>query len=232
MTLPILISVPHAGLQVPPEAEPYCCLSESEIVADGDEGAAEIYDLADHVERFVTTDIARAIVDLNRAEDDRRPDGVVKTHTCWNVPVFAEPLPEHVATELLETYYRPYHQRLDDPSIDDIKLCVDCHTMAAVGPPIGPDTGRERPAVCLGDANGTSLPEGWIDVLELSFHREFPNLDVTVNKPFSGGYITRRHSRKRPWLQIELSRAACLPNEAKRKRVLRALERSCSELSF
>jgi N-formylglutamate amidohydrolase len=46
-------------------------------VADGDEGAAEIYDLKDHAAEFVTTDIARAIVDLNRAEDDRRPDGVV-----------------------------------------------------------------------------------------------------------------------------------------------------------
>ena len=45
MTLPILMSVPHAGLRVPPEAEPYCRLSTSDLLADSDEGAAEIYDL-------------------------------------------------------------------------------------------------------------------------------------------------------------------------------------------
>ena len=40
MRLPILLSVPHAGLRVPAEAEPYCCLARDEIIADGDEGAA------------------------------------------------------------------------------------------------------------------------------------------------------------------------------------------------
>ncbi len=33
----------------------------------------------------------RAVVDLNRAPDDtapENPDGVVKSHTCWNVPVY------------------------------------------------------------------------------------------------------------------------------------------------
>ena len=100
MKLPILMSVPHAGLQVPPEAAPCCCLTESEIIADGDDGAAEIYDLADHVAEYVTTGIARAIVDQNRAVDDRRADGVVKTHTCWNVPVYREPLPAAVQSRI------------------------------------------------------------------------------------------------------------------------------------
>jgi formiminoglutamase len=230
MKLPILMSVPHAGLRVPPEAEPYCCLRESDIIADGDEGAAESYDLADHVTEFVTTDIARAIVDQNRAEDDRRADGVVKTHTCWNVPVYREELPTDVIAQLLDRYYHPYHHRLSHPMNSDIKLCVDCHTMAAVGPAIGPDTGEERPAVCLGDANGASLPAGWIDVLTKSFRDAFFNLDVTVNKPFSGGYVTRCHGQERPWLQIELSRAPFLPNDAKRERVLRALEQFCDKM--
>ncbi|MBL7144710.1 MAG: hypothetical protein ISS76_10795 [Phycisphaerae bacterium] len=33
---------------------------------------------------YITTDIARAIVDMNRAEHDRGQDGIVKTHTCYN----------------------------------------------------------------------------------------------------------------------------------------------------
>ncbi len=230
MTLPILISVPHAGLQVPPEAAPYCCLTQSEIIADGDEGAAEIYDLVDHVAEYVTTGIARAIVDQNRAVDDRRADGVVKTHTCWNVSVYREPLPAAVIAQLLDEYYHPYHHRLSNPLTTDIRLCVDCHTMAAFGPPIGPDIGQERPAVCLGDAAGTSLPAGWIDVLEQSFRESFDEFDVTVNNPFSGGYVTRTHGRERPWLQIELSRAPFLPNKDKRDRVLHALRQFCEQM--
>jgi N-formylglutamate amidohydrolase len=40
MTLPLLISVPHAGLRVPREVEKQCILSEEEIIRDGDEGPA------------------------------------------------------------------------------------------------------------------------------------------------------------------------------------------------
>ena len=107
MTLPLLISVPHAGLRVPPEARPYCSLTPEEIARDGDEGAAEIYTIENEVECYVTTDVARAIVDLNRAEDDRRKDGVVKTHTCWEVPVYEPFPPEEVVRTLLAQYYRP-----------------------------------------------------------------------------------------------------------------------------
>ena len=92
MKLPLLLSLPHAGLRVPDEVAHLCTLTEREIAEDGDEGAAAIYDLAGDVDAFVTTDVARAIVDLNRAVDDRRRDGVVKTHTCWDVPIYREPL--------------------------------------------------------------------------------------------------------------------------------------------
>ena len=40
MTLPLLLSVPHAGLTVPSQVENLCLLTKKEIVEDGDEGAA------------------------------------------------------------------------------------------------------------------------------------------------------------------------------------------------
>jgi len=49
----------------------------------------------------VTTDVARAIVDLNRAEDDRR---TVKTQTYWGVPVYRKFPPDQVAGQLLDRY--------------------------------------------------------------------------------------------------------------------------------
>lgn len=136
MSLPILVSVPHAGLRVPPEVAAACLLSPEQVAEDGDEHAADIYDFAAEVRHYVTTDVARAVVDLNRAEDDRRPDGVVKTHTCFNVPVWRQPPGEPIVEALLATYYRPYHGRLSALGGQGARLAVDCHTMLAVGPPM------------------------------------------------------------------------------------------------
>lgn len=219
--VPILLSVPHAGERVPPEAQPYCRLSREEILEDGDEGAAEIYAVESEVQYFVTTDVARAIVDLNRAPDDRRPDGVVKTHTCWGVPIYDPFPPEDVITTLLQRYYHPYHRRLSELAGTGAWLGVDGHTMAATGPPVGPDAGKERPWVCLSNGEGT-CPEAWIQELAEAF-RSLLSGPVTINDPFRGGYITRSHAREMPWIQVEFSRAPFASNVEKRALFVEAL---------
>ncbi len=184
--LPLLISVPHAGLSVPSELERLNLLLPREIAEDGDEGAREIYQvLKSEVTHFLSSDIARAFVDLNRAEDDIRKDGVVKTHTCWDVPIYGEPLGPDVVETLLRRYHRPYHQRLSELAGQQVILGVDCHTMAAFGPPVGPDPGSERPQVCLGNADGT-CPADWMENMRVWFQAHVPG-EVSVNEPFSGG---------------------------------------------
>jgi len=225
--LPLLLSVPHAGLAVPPEAAGLCALTAREIAEDGDGGAAEIYALADEVVRFETSAVARAIVDLNRAADDFRKDGVIKTHTCWEVPVWREAPSEKLVALLLERHHAPYHRRLaaDD---DRVVLGVDCHTMAATGPPVGPDPGSPRPQVCLSDGDGT-LPRPWFERLIAAFGDAFDG-EVAVNRPFRGGWITRSHAAERPWVQLELSRAPFDSDTGKRARVLAALRSWCAEI--
>jgi len=224
MKLPFLISVPHAGLSVPHAVKSLCLLTPQEIIEDGDEGAAEIYfPLKDHVAGFVTTDVARAIVDMNRAEDDRRKDGIIKTHTCWDVPVYAADPSEKVIEALLEEYYRPYHKQLT-ATTHGIKLGIDCHTMAAVGPPVGPDSGCERPHVCLSNADGT-CPQRWMNIFRDCFDAAF-NGNISINAPFKGGFITRSHACEIPWMQVELSRADFLSNEDKGRCVLEALQQA------
>ena len=224
MTLPLIISIPHAGLTVPQEARDYCALSPEQILADGDEGAAEIYDLKSEVTVHITTDIARAVVDMNRTEDDRGRDGIVKTYTCYNARVYRKPVPEDVVEVLLERYYRPYHQRLSKFAAD-AKFGIDCHTMAAVGPPCATDLDCERPNICLSNAHGTCSQE-WFEKLVHCFKESFDS-EISVNHPFKGGYIIRSHSSELPWVQVELSRAPFLPTDEKRERVLQALALFC-----
>jgi N-formylglutamate deformylase len=220
--LPLLLSVPHAGLDVPAEAEPYCILTRDDIIRDGDEGAAEIYDLKSKVAAFQTSSVARAIVDLNRSEDDRRPDGVVKTLTCWNVPVYRGLLPERVIDALLSRYYHPYHARLCELGrTKKYKVAIDCHTMAAAAPPIGSDVGTERPWICLSNGGGT-CPDAWIGFLQKIFKESLDGA-VTINDPFKGGYITRQHAAEMPWLQLEMSRQPFMSNTDKRALIHSAL---------
>ena len=173
----------------------------------------------------MTTPIARAFVDLNRAPDDFRKDGVVKTHTCWDERVYREPLPDAVVRELLDSHYYPYHGTVRSFR-DGVKLGVDCHTMAAFGPPIGPDPGQRRPLICLGDGDG-ACPRPWIEALRDCFVAQFGD-DVTINEPFRGGYLTRHHGARMPWAQLEMSRSEELSFEEKRKRVFAALSAWCA----
>lgn len=220
MNLPFLISVPHAGLTVPAEVKEICTLTEDDITKDGDEGASEVYALENDVRAFVTTEIARAIVDQNRAPNDIRTDGVVKTETCWDVPIYRRPLTEAEIARLLEDYYYPYHRQLSEKASEAV-LGIDCHTMAAVGPRIGPMAGKERPKICLSNDEGT-CPKEWFDLLSECLDVAF-ELEVSRNHPFRGGYIIREHFKELPWVQLELSRRDWISNEEKRERLLQGL---------
>lgn len=221
MTLPLLISVPHAGIRVPPEVQDLCILNKEEIIRDGDEGAAKIYGpLEEIVSAFVTTDIARAIIDVNRSEKDRRKDGVVKTHTCWNVPIWEKELDNKIIRALIETYHRPYHKALAKFA-GSVIMGVDCHTMAAQGPPVGPDAGKTRPHLCLSDYGGT-CPRAWTLSLAACLERAF-EAEVDINHPFRGGYIIRSHTKEVPWIQLELSRGRFMNDEDKSECVQKAL---------
>lgn len=229
MTLPLLISVPHAGLTIPPEVKDLCILTPEQILADSDQGASEIYNLQDQVAGYVTTDIARAVVDLNRAEEDRRSDGVVKSHTCWNEPVYNDPLPEGTIHTLLENYYYPYHRQLSQiTKQSQLPLGLDCHTMAAAGPPTGPDPGQKRPWVCLSN-DDTTCPQPWLEQLAECFGNTFGN-QVSINHPFRGGYIIHSHADELPWIQIEISCEPFYSNIEKHARILETFKAFCTRI--
>jgi N-formylglutamate amidohydrolase len=220
--LPLLLSLPHAGLGVPPEVAAINRLGEEDIRRDGDEQAAAIYrPLRERVAAFVDTEVARAFVDANRAEDDIRRDGVVKTHTCWDVPIYTEPLGGERTRLLLERYHRPYHRGLVREA-GGVGLGLDCHTMAAAGPPVGPDPGRPRPRLCLGDLEGASCDGRWTAALARCLAEAFGE-EVRVNDPFRGGWITRSRPGGIPWLQLEISREPWIPAAAKSAALARAL---------
>ncbi len=218
-TLPVLLSIPHGGMDVPAEVRDRVSLGPLDIHDDIDPFVREIYDLGPKVATVVATHIPRTFVDLNRARDDRpprNPDGVVKTLTCVGKEIYArgKELDAALIDTLLERYYAPYHQRLRAAVHNStIKLALDCHSMQAVGPQISPDVGQPRPLFCLGNARGQACPpetaRRLADCLRRAF--ELQEHEVTLNQPFSGGYITRTYGgRPLPWIQVEMNRSLYL----------------------
>ncbi len=213
---PVLISIPHGGSETPKELEGRTCITPLDLFEDGDAFTREIYGIEDHVDAFLDTSIARAFVDLNRDVDDRppkNPDGIVKSMTCHGKPIYHEDShPDGALTEtLIKNYYQPYHDNIMNLSVSSerIQLCLDCHTMEPVGPEIAPDSGSERPLICLGSNNHQSCPEETVRHLATCFQTAFKlnESDITINKPFAGGFITRVYGyRPLPWIQIEMNR--------------------------
>ncbi len=216
MKLPLLISIPHGGTKIPEEVASHVCLSAKDLFEDSDSFTRDIYGIEDDVLTLVQADVARAFVDVSREISDRppeNPDGIIKSKTCHGHTIYSSPTfpDESIFKTLVQKYYDPYHKKIQDVlnTPGGIKLALDCHSMEPVGPTISPDQGKERPLICLGNNNGKSCPNEWMEKLVASFQDSFglEEGEVTINSPFAGGYITRRYGNNPlPWVQIEMNR--------------------------
>jgi formiminoglutamase len=215
--LPILISIPHGGTQIPPELEGKLALGRREIFEDSDPFTQQIYEPKETAMYVVKATVARAFVDPSRSVSDLppdNPDGVIKSHTCFGKIIYKPGMqPTQPEIELLlEKYYHPFHneiQTIVNDRENNLELCLDCHSMEETGPAIAPDTGKKRPVICLGNRFGAASPDAMIQKLKscLMMAFELDKTDIAVNKPFAGGFITRNYGNNPlPWIQVEMNR--------------------------
>lgn len=215
MTLPVLICIPHSGQQMPKELEGLVVISKQDVFEDTDAFTKEIYDLGPKVLSVISTEYARAFIDLNRNLDDlppKIPDGMIKSMTCYEKPIYIngkEP-DDDLIEKLAAKYYKPYHMKiLSAQRHPDLELALDCHSMAAVGPGISPDVGEKRPSICLGNCFNKSSSRETVSKLAKCFEEAFElsSEEVKINKPFTGKYTTQRYGLKPvPWIHVEMSR--------------------------
>ncbi len=217
---PVLLSIPHGGTEVPAEIRDRVTISAKDQFEDSDAFTQGIYGLGNEVMVQVQSPVARAFVDMNRAEEDRppqNPDGIVKTQTCHGKAVYlpGQELDDAWTQRLLDSYYFPYHRSITTALTQnpDLQLALDCHSMEKVAPVISPDPGQPRPLICLGNNHGKSCPQEMADRLAECFREGFglEEKDVAMNKPFAGGYITRTYGEAAlPWVQVEMNRSLYL----------------------
>lgn len=215
--LPFLVSIPHGGTKRPKELEGHLTITDRDLFDDSDPFVMEIYGLDGKVIELITTEIARAFVDLNRSIEDlppKNPDGLIKSSTCYKKPIYIrgkEP-DENLINQLIQRYYNPYHHKIQS-CIDKLNfsLGLDCHSMATFAPEISPDGNqKERPLFCLSNQDGRTSHNKIIENLADSISESFmiDRRDISLNDPFHGGYITKTYGNNPiPWIQIEMNRS-------------------------
>ena len=227
-SLPVLLSVPHAGRDYP-----------EWLLALAAKGRASLTSLEDPlVDRLVWRALQQGIgaiiatapragVDCNRAESEVDPAvvegstsarpmsarargglGIVPGRTqqhgfLWRRSIRAEQL-EH----RLESAHRPYHRAVEEELAKlhhrfGCALLLDCHSM----PPPAPGV----PSIIFGDCHGrTAAP--WIGAEARQIAQRF-GFTAGSNVPFAGGHIVDRHgapARNIHAVQIEIDRRCYL----------------------
>lgn len=229
--LPIAVIIPHAGLTIPPEVTGRVALTQAQIFNEADVFAEELYDFRGRVLHWVSFPFARAVVDVNRPDDPARTrpgDGIIKHQTSYGTPTFHTNPDSRLERQLIDTYWKPWHEKLAAIAQDSrVKLVLDAHTMAAVGPAKYDDPSALRPRSSVsnyGDPAGNpyfsdipisappELTRAFADIMaplvaDLPVLAE-PGRDCAINSPFYGGYDIARHGgRHQPWFMFEISRA-------------------------
>lgn len=220
--LPFALSIPHGGVETPKELLELVIATPEDQREDIDHLTREIFGVPDGmVAAQIQFSTARTFVDLNRHPDDwgnENADGVVKTHTHMDRPVFSRYPERSTIRSLLDRLYKPYHETLasfvNDP---DIVLLLDCHSMAPYGLSVSPDQrGQPRPSINLGHQGGRTASLELVQTLREVMAQVYEvGLDeISIDYPFNGGYISsQHHTSSCAAIQIEFNRAFYLGSE-------------------
>jgi N-formylglutamate deformylase len=218
-TLPLLISIPHLGTQLPP-AMAAQMTDAATITQDTDWHLDRLYGFARNMGASVLqAQVSRYVIDLNRPPSGeslypgQTTTGLCPTETFHGAPLYA-PGAEPDAAEQerrLQTYWLPYHQALSS-ELQRLKaahgavLLWDAHSIASVLPRLFEG---QLPDLNLGTNSGQSCSAAVID--RVAAVAQASRFSHVVNGRFKGGYITRHYGQPAQNVHaIQLEMSQCL----------------------
>jgi len=224
--LPLLISVPHAGTEVPDELQ-HRFTSVGQRLPDTDWHVDRLYDFArDMGASMLIANYSRYVVDLNRAPDSHPLYETAPTSPVCTAVTFAgesiyltdqAPTPAETR-ERVETYWRPYHVQLA-AELERIlerfgyALVWDAHSVASEVPGLFEGV---LPEFSLGTRDAAACPKRIGDSL-LDLLTDDGEYGAVLDGRFKGGYITQHYgqpSRRIFAVQLELAQRAYLEESA------------------
>jgi N-formylglutamate amidohydrolase len=230
--LSVIMTIPHSGETVPPEAAWLQEIAPDVLLTDVDRFVDRLYRPAaeDLQIPALATRIHRYVADLNRypgdvdqdsVEQAREPSGKFPLGFHWvrttqGAPLLRAPLTQALHQKLVEDYHDAFHgefaRRIAElhsrfgPAQTIYHL--DLHSMPSQGTAAHADAGKKRPEVVISDFNGKSASTVFKDQVIAAFRAQ--GFDVGYNWPYLGGRITQRYGQpdhRHETIQIELNRA-------------------------
>ena len=226
-SLPLVVSVPHDGRDVPEDILERMTPRGREL-PDTDWHVAQLYDFAQDLgATVIAARYSRYVVDLNRADSDAALyAGQVSTGLCPERTFDGAPIYESgfrmTADERrarVNQYWRPYHQRIRE-SLDTLvaehgfALLWDAHSIASTVPRLFDGT---LPALNVGTNSGKSCPAA-VERAVVDAARQSP-FSLAVNERFRGGHITRHFGEpaKRCYaIQLEIAQRCYMDEQTVR----------------
>ena len=223
--LPLLVSIPHDGREIPDAIAARMTAPALEL-PDTDWHVARLYAFCrDLGASMLVARCSRYVVDLNRPPDDASlypgqvSTGLCPTETFAGDPVYRRGKEPDVGEirERVASYWQPYHARIAvylEATLEShgYALLWDAHSIASELPLLF--TGR-LPVLNIGTNDGKSCaPDVQDAVLRVASGSSFSHV---VNGRFRGGYITRRYGnpdRGVHAVQLELAQRAYMDEAA------------------
>lgn len=214
LSIPVLVSIPHAGRFYPDEIFDNLRLPADALVRLEDRYADLL--ARDAIAAFapvIVANIARAWIDLNRDENDLDMD-MVEGADCANRPAPGVKqrgglglIPRRLAgsgdiwrkrtamediTQRIKTYHRPYHAQVSQILARmqhqfGIAILLDLHSM----PPVITSGYEAAPDFVIGDQFGRSASSRYSEYLmeQIKGHGH----TVSLNNPYAGDHMLRAH---------------------------------------
>lgn len=194
-TIPLIVSIPQTMQEE---------LVDNVVLSNMDWYLPSLYSfLKDLKITTIINNVSRYVIDPNReitdCDNTSYAHNYVYTKTTFNNRMYKKDLENKEISDRIIQYYTPYHEALKKLIHDKLShfnkiYLIDLHSF-------GKDIDEN---IVLGNRNGQTLNKEFTIFLKDSLE----NLDfkVSLNKPYSGGYITKKYANNNiETLQLELS---------------------------
>jgi N-formylglutamate amidohydrolase len=134
---------------------------------------------------------------IEKSDFTERGLGLLKRLSRYGEPFQERKLTVTEVQERLANFHEPYHQELSRILTAAHKrhgyaVQLSCHCMSAVGAPTHADPGQARADFNVGDIHGTTASKETTDFVAGTLEKL--GHTVSVNFPYYGGYLIKRHS--------------------------------------
>jgi len=241
---PLIVTVPHSGENLPPEATWLQGLDERLLMYDVDRYVDDLYStsLSGNGIAWVKTQWHRYACDLNRLETDvdqasvvgasepvgRHPRGLHWSKTTMGDVLMLKPISIETHRAIVQRCFRPFHEAVaevaeavrskDERSAAHPLFHLDLHSMPSLGTSEHRDPGELRADLVISNQDGKSSSSEFFELVCQAGRAQ--GFKVRENWPYKGGRITETYGRPRDgWqtVQIELNRKLYMDEVSKHK---------------